>query len=97
MGEIILARLVSGQLIIAEKTGDVIEYPVLVALGQRGLLIDFHSGLSKNGRADSRKIELSNDLIMPGTEAKPIEEMKNKYVEMKTGITVPKKKIIQTP
>lgn len=98
MGKIILARLMSGQLVIAEKTNAGMKYPVIVIVdssGRGALLMDFFGGISKGGREDSRKVELPSDTIIPGSEVEPLKEMEDKYIEMKTGITVPKKKIIQ--
>jgi len=96
MDNIVLARLISGQLVVAERTKVGLKYPCIVLFEPTGFgLLDWFLAMSKHEREDSKKVELPESLIM-GHPTEPMPEMVSKYTEMRSNIMVPKKKKLIT-
>jgi hypothetical protein len=95
MGDIIIARLISGHLVIGEKTRVGLKFPCIASATPNGFLfMDWFSALTKKGREDSKKVEILESHIM-GSVMEPIPELVTKYQEMRSGLSLPKKKLVE--
>lgn len=84
--EVILVKLISGELVVGERTETGIKFPIIVTIaGEMFGFFNYHQGLAKNNKTVSREVEISEDKFMC-PPVKPLGDIEMRYRENKSGI-----------